>query len=130
MGLITAVRNAVEFAKSASGEPFVPPPGVEWSEPEPLVLVETEWGLAVPGGDIVWGAWQGVPFDNPLDRLHMVSRLQKTAQDIGFGQEDFLARYSWVTRTKYSATAYEQGPAFAVNAPEVSESTDEEEVEK
>lgn len=83
--------------------------------------VTEQWGLRLPDGDVAWNSWQGIPFDSPLDRLHMVATLQKTAQDVGFDPEDFLARYGWETRNEIAQVVYEQTGSHPLMADEVSE---------
>lgn len=108
------------------------PPLMEWDdgpddlwppEPEPKdddVVVTQEWGLRLPGGEVAWKNWQGVPFDNPLDRVHMIARLQQTAQDVGWTTEEFLANYSWATRDAYTTVDYKLTEAYVLMDPAVS----------
>lgn len=139
MGLIGALKNLDEFRKTC----FEPVPGpilsqkaraehwqAVWedaddtwpSEPEvgDNVIVTHEWGLRLPGGEVMWGNWQGVPFDNPLDRVHMIAKLQQTAQDVGWSIEEFLANYGWVTRVAYATMEYKDAEAYTLLDPAVS----------
>lgn len=75
--------------------------------PVPELVVTKQWGLVLPDGQIAWDSWQGIPFSNPLDRLHMVSKLQATANDVGWNQDDFLSRYSWATRNQIARVLYQ-----------------------
>ena len=111
---------------SAPDERDETPDGAEVSEaPDivednifPQLLVTQEWGLLFPTGKIAWGSWQGVSFGNPVDRIHMVAKLQKTAEELGFEQRYFLAHYRWVTRTERAHVTYEDTGAHDLTAPE------------
>lgn len=85
----------------------------------PDLSTETHWGLRLPDGTVAWDEWSGVGFAEPMDRISMVVKLQKTAEQCGFSQEDFLAHYGWVTRT----VVYENTGVYALTSPEVSAST-------
>lgn len=134
MGLRSAIRDIAEVGKIAK-----PPTGVKPAWPEedvstrPEEPVETwteqEWGLVLPGGQIAWNTYSSVFFHNALDRLHMISRLQLTAQELGFDQEEFLANYSWVTRSKTTAVQYGGAVSYLLNDPQVSVPTEEKEEE-
>lgn len=153
MGLISLTRNIVAVANAFLNEP-VPPAGVldeegPWDGPddlwpeeedvdevadpphiaetpsEPALVVTQEWGLRLPGGDIMWNNWQGTPFYYPLDRLQMVSKLQQTAAQVGYAPGDqteaFLAQYSWATRNQIARVVYEDTGSYTLLASEVSE---------
>jgi hypothetical protein len=108
------------------------PPLMEWDGPDDLwppepvpeeidkSIVTREWGLKLPGGDVVWGSWQGVPFDNPLDRVHMIAKIKQTAQDSGWDPEEFFVNYSWVTRNAYTTVDYQLTEAYSLMDPAVS----------
>lgn len=134
MGLSSVIKNVVAVTNALRGEAYLPPPGAFWDGPDDIwpeeedvedsnidVVVTEEWGLHLPGGEIAWNSWQGVPFDNPLDRLHMVARIKKTAQDTGWLEEDFTSGYSWVTRKAVSHVTYTLGDTHMLEDPKVSE---------
>lgn len=96
-------------------------PSPSMSAPE--TVVDHQWGLVLPNGDIHWNAWQGVHFGHPIDRTQMVATLQKTAADIGLAEgeqtDQFLARYRWVTRYQHATVVYEQAGAYPLTDPQV-----------
>jgi hypothetical protein len=141
MGLTETLLSAVEVAKGLAGKkPNLPLslPGayegpddtwpdeevneLEMVSPTPEIEITTEWGLVLPGGHIAWNHFQGVYFDNPMDRIHMIARLQQTAQDVGFEMEEFLGRYGWATRSKIAAVVYEGTGAYGLADQQVIES--------
>jgi hypothetical protein len=90
----------------------------------PQLKVAEQWGLKLPNGQIHWNSWQGVAFDNPLDRMKMVAVLQKTAEDVGLPPGDetdqFLSKYQWVTRNEKATVEYEDTGAYPLTHPSVS----------
>lgn len=85
-----------------------------------------QWGLRLPDGTVSWGSWQGIPCDNPLDRMRMIATLQKTALSIGFAEGDqvaaFLGNYGWVTRQAVVSTVYSsETHSYALGDPVVAE---------
>lgn len=148
MGLIGAALKVtaavVDALRDPQRRPVLPPSGAFdgedlWEGPDdlwppdpqisdtasaPQLVVTKQWGLRLPGGDIAWGFWQGIGFDNPLDRMKMVATLQKTAKDVGFGEgeqtAEFLAHYGWVTRNQIATVVYEDTGAYALTDTEVS----------
>lgn len=127
MGLMKQVKDAMAGP---------PPPGVKPAWPVSLDMTDfdekderQEWGLVLPSGLVAWNTYSNVFFDNPLDRLHMISRLQLTAQELGFDQESFLANYGWVTRKKTTAVQYRDVVSYVLNDPQVSASAEEREEE-
>lgn len=103
-----------------------PPP------PPPLgeLVVTKQWGLVLPGGDVAWNSWQGVPFDNPMDRLHMIAKLQATANDVGWHQDEFLARYGWATRNQLARVLYEGTGSYDLTDSAASQPEDLENAQK
>lgn len=97
--------------------------------PEVQTTVIAQWGLRLPDDTIAWDHWQGIPFNNPLDRIRLIATLQKTALNVGFAEGDqivnFLGNYSWVVReatvtTQYSSAMVSHGlgdPAAAEISP-------------
>lgn len=92
------------------------------SEPEKTATtrITHQWGLRLPDGEVAWNSWQGVPFDNPLDRVHMIARLQQTAQDTGWSELEFLAAYGWVTREEHAQVTYHVTGSYPLTDPAVS----------
>lgn len=87
----------VEDFVSARMEIEVPDdPRDEW-------MVNKQWGLRLPNGEVHWNMWQGNHFNHPVDRTRLVAKLQATAADIGLAPgeqtEEFLSKYHWVMRT-------------------------------
>lgn len=94
---------------------------------EPEVLTSQQWGLRLPSGEIVWDIWQGIDFDNPLDRMRMVATLQKTALDIGFGEGqigEFLKHYTWELREQIRHVYYGKMTSYQMLDSHVSEPAD------
>lgn len=135
MGLRERIHRASVLSAVFDGQdPF--PEGVEEefmivdttpprpAEPLGELVITKQWGLLLPGGDIAWNSWQGIPFDNPLDRLHMVAKLQATANDVGWHQDEFLARYGWVTRNQIARVCYEDTGCYGLTDSEASQPED------
>ena len=49
----------------------------------------------------------------------MVANLQKTAADLGFVADEFLAHYGWVTRNQIATVVYEDTGAYPLTDPVV-----------
>jgi hypothetical protein len=90
---------------------------------EPELLVTSQWGLRLPSGEIAWNSWSGVQFGDPLNRMLMVAKLQRTGLDLGFAETQlgkFLCHYSWATRNQIATVVYEDTGAYPLTHPEVS----------
>ena len=87
---------------------------------QPELVVTPRWGLKFPSGEIIWNTWQQVSFDDPMGRVLMVAKLQKTALELGFAPEDFVRNYGWVTRNQIDRRVYEDTGAYCLTDPEVS----------
>lgn len=148
MGLIHTFKDLVDFLGEVAGKPYKPPPGACFEGPddlwppespdpepekekkeepqiadtasEPELVVTRQWGLRLPDGRIAWNSWSGITFDDPLDRVRMIANLQKTAEQVAFEQQDFLAHYGWVTRNQIAAVVYEDTGAYSLTDSEVS----------
>lgn len=151
MGLIDTVKwlvNDVGTSKvlpnaAFDGEDFWAGPDDLWPEEpatlqavaeaedeRPEIITTPQWGLILPGGEIMWNSWQGIDFDHPLGRLRMVATLQKTALEMGFAPEqvsEFTASYSWATRMQVAAVIYESTGEHALTDQIVSASPDDSE---
>lgn len=57
-----------------------------------------EYGIRLPNGQVHWGSYSGRPIDTPETRRIFVDVLRKTADDLGFSQDEFLGRYAWQGR--------------------------------
>lgn len=58
-----------------------------------------EYGLRLPNRDIVWNEWRGHPLQTSQQRWTLWQILRRTADEVGWTEEDFLPRYSWVSRS-------------------------------
>lgn len=135
MGRLMSAAKIVTSVVSTMMEPDLDPQP-EWAdegpddlwpddgrEPVPddsgeLVTV-IQYGLRCPNGEVHWGSWSGVSFDQPLDRARMIARLQQTARDCEWQIDDFVNRYAWVTRHQRAIVRYEDGAEYAISDPEV-----------
>ena len=64
-----------------------------------VTSVRMEYGLKLPNREIVWNEYRGIPIQTPQQRWALWQILRKTAEDVGFTEEDFLPRYGWVSRS-------------------------------
>ena len=61
--------------------------------------VRTEYGLALPNGSVAWNEYRGHPVQTPTQRWLLLQVLRKTADEVGFAEDEFLSCYGWVART-------------------------------
>lgn len=98
------------------------PPRIALSEPE--LVVNRQWGLKLPNGDVHWVHWNGHAMGHPLDRVRLIAKLQKTAEDIGLAPgwqtDDFLSHYGWVTRDQIASVVYKDTGAYPLTHSQVS----------
>lgn len=72
-------------------------------------FIVTEFGLKLPNGEVAWGQYLGRLLVTGQDRATMVAVLKQTASEVGFAEDDFLARYSWVTRKVLVRRTFPEG---------------------
>ena len=83
------------------------------------LVTAIQYGLRTPNGEVHWGSWSGVSFDQPLDRAMMIAKLQQTAKDCEWQIDEFVNRYAWVTRHQRAIVRYEDGGEYAISDPEI-----------
>lgn len=61
---------------------------------------QEEIGLVLPNGRVVWppNEYKGYPLDTPQARYVLLKVLKKSAEDLDFNEDQFLAQYRWATR--------------------------------
>ena len=95
----------------------------EGDEPVPddsgELVTTLQYGLRTPGGEVHWGSWSGISFDEPIDRVRMIAKLQQAAKECEWQIDEFVNRYTWVARYQRAIVRYEDAGEFAINAPEV-----------
>lgn len=94
-------------------------PQIASTASEPELIVIRQYGLVLPNGQIAWNQWGNMSFADPFDRLRTIAALKKTADQVGFGVEEFLARYSWVSRNQIGTVVYEDTGAYQLTDPTV-----------
>lgn len=87
----------------------------------PETVVNQQYGLRLPSGEIRWNSWQDISFANPLDRLRMVATLRASAAHMGFAEVEFISQYGWVTRNQIAQVVYEDTGAYHLTDPAISE---------
>jgi hypothetical protein len=141
---IALTANIIELGREIYGREYRLPPHAldedisDWAGPddmwpedpviadtasEPELLVISQWGLKLPSGEMAWNSWWGVQFGDPLNRMLMVAKLQRTGLDLGFAETQlgkFLCHYSWATRNQIATVVYEDTGAYPLTHPEVS----------
>jgi hypothetical protein len=93
-------------------------------EQEPEILVSDQWGLKLPSGEVSWNVFQGTHLNSSIDRVQMIARIQQTALDAGFSQEqltNFLSNYEWVTRSQIASVVYEDTGSYSLTDPQASQ---------
>lgn len=81
-------------ATAAAPEP-APPEYLQPCHDEDLF---TEYGLQTPDGAIHWGQFRGNDISTPESRFMMRLSIRKTAVEVGYDPEIFVASYRWVGR--------------------------------
>lgn len=79
-------------------------------------MSHTEYGIQSPNGQTSWGVFIGRPLETEQDRATLSIILHKTAQELGWPDDDFVDRFRWVTRT-----ISEDPGQFKLDDPEVVE---------
>jgi hypothetical protein len=59
----------------------------------------TEYGLQAPNGQVSWGTAVGRPINTEAERQVVVLVLRRTAEELGYPEDEFLSRFRWVPRT-------------------------------
>jgi hypothetical protein len=123
--------------RALSGDDSVPGESAQESETDnagPII----QWGLKIPNGNVIWdnALYVGNPISTPEQRSVLLEALKKTALELGFPPEQFLAQYGWVRRVGVPALAWsdasftplieveEEGPGVNGHVHEPSEITD------
>lgn len=96
-----------------------------WPQDEPLpddngeLVTTVQYGLKMPNGEVVWGSWAECDFAQPLDRVRLIAKLQRVAQDCCWQIEEFVNRYSWVAREQRAIVRYEDAGAYTITDPSI-----------
>ena len=133
MGRLMSAAQIVTSVVSSLTEPR-PTPMPDWEDEgpddlfpadEPLpddsgeLVTTIQYGLKMPNGDVVWGSWAECNFDQPLDRLRLIAKLQRVAQDCHWQTEEFVSRYAWVTREQRAIVRYENVGTYDIADPSI-----------
>jgi hypothetical protein len=59
----------------------------------------TEYGLHTPNGQVQWGVAIGRPINTEAERQVVLLVLRRTAQELGWPEEEFLTNFHWIPRT-------------------------------
>ena len=131
MGRLMSAAKIVTSVVSTMMEPH-PTPMPDWDEgpddlwpPEPVpddageLVTTVQYGLQMPNGDVVWGSWAECDFAQPLDRLRLIAKLQRVAQDCHWQTDEFVNRYAWVTREQRAIVRYEDLGTFDISDPSI-----------
>ncbi len=137
MGLMSIAKSAATLlAVLVEPHPTPTPSWMEeeenarWDGPDDLwpeepattdaeTLTALQYGLRLPNGETAWGSWSGVSFDQPLDRLRMIAKLQRAAQDCGWQIDEFVGRYAWVAREQHAVVHYEDAGEYDIHDPDI-----------
>jgi hypothetical protein len=135
MGRLMSAAKIVSSVVSTMMEPDLDPqpdwtdegPDDLWpddrNEPVPddsgELVTTRQYGLRMPNGDVVWGSWAECDFAQPLDRLRLIAKLQRVAQDCHWQTDEFVNRYAWVTREQRAIVRYEDLGTFDISDPSI-----------
>lgn len=135
MGRLMSAAKIVSSVVSTMMEPDLDPQP-EWTDEgpddlwpddgsEPVgddsgeLVTTLQYGLRMPNGEVVWGSWAECNFDLPLDRLRLVAKLQRVAQDCHWQIDEFVNRYAWTTRQQRAIVRYEDGGEYPITDPDI-----------
>ena len=133
MGRLMSAAKIVTSVVSTMMEPD-PTPMPDWEDEgpddlfpadDPLpddsgeLVTTVQYGLKMPNGEVVWGSWAECNFDLPLDRLRLVAKLQRVAQDCHWQIDEFISRYAWVAREQRAIVRYEDAGTYTITDPSI-----------
>ena len=110
------IAVTVDLVDPIAEEPVVPE--------SPAETAYIEYGIRLPNGQVHWGSYSSRPIDTPETRRIFVDVLRKTADDLGFSQDEFLSRYAWHGRHVRLLDLGEVPVTSEVAAPPLPEPTD------
>ena len=64
-----------------------------------VISARTEYGLSLPNGTVAWNEYRTHPIQDEQQRWLLLQVLRKTAEEIGFDEDEFLSCYGWVSRS-------------------------------
>jgi hypothetical protein len=82
------------------------------------VVREQEIGLQLPNGTQIYppDQWHQRPLSTAEEREAILETLRKAAGNLGYPEDEFLAKYQWCTREKIAAIVYEGGEELPIEA--------------
>jgi len=82
------------------------------------IIREQEIGLKLPNGRVIFppDTWHDHDLLTANDREVILALIKGAAIRLGYPEEEFLNRYSWITREKIMAVVYEGGEEMPITS--------------